>query len=122
MARDFTSDQWGLVLGGSSGFGLATARKLAAHGMSLCIVHRDRRSALARIEPEFEKIRSGGAKLITFNANALEAEKRGELLSALAESLGERGRVRLLLHSIAFGNLKLLVAEPPTGEAPRRAA
>jgi NAD(P)-dependent dehydrogenase (short-subunit alcohol dehydrogenase family) len=118
VARDFTSDEWGLVLGGSSGFGLATARKLAAHGMSLCIVHRDRRSALARIEPEFEKIRSGGSKLLTFNANALEAEKRGELLSELGAALGERGRVRLLLHSIAFGNLKLLVAEPPAGEAP----
>jgi hypothetical protein len=28
------------------GFGLAAARKLAAHGMNLAIVHRDRRAAL----------------------------------------------------------------------------
>ena len=37
---------WGVILGGSSGFGLATAHKLAAHGMHLCLVHRDRRATV----------------------------------------------------------------------------
>ena len=44
----FESRQWALVLGGSSGFGLATARKLARHGMSVCVVHRDRKGSMAR--------------------------------------------------------------------------
>ena len=39
----FNPDFWALILGGSSGFGLATARKLSAHGMNLCLVHRDRK-------------------------------------------------------------------------------
>ena len=43
MSGRFSGDDWGVILGGSSGFGLATALKLAAHGMNLCIVHRDRR-------------------------------------------------------------------------------
>ncbi len=79
MARDFSSDQWGVILGGSSGFGLATAHKLAQHGMNLCLVHRDRRAVLARIEPEFEKIRGSGVKLLTFNVDALAAAKRAEV-------------------------------------------
>ena len=109
----FKSDQWALVLGGSSGFGLATAQKLASHGMNLCIVHRDRRGALKRIDPEFDKIRAAGVKLVTFNLDALDPEKRREVIDALAEAMGSDGHVRVLLHSIAFGNLKLLVHEVP---------
>ena len=72
----FSPHQWAVILGGSSGFGLATAQRLAEQGMSVCVVHRDLRATLARIEPEFEKIRGSGAKLITFNADALNAERR----------------------------------------------
>ncbi len=118
MNGAFERGHWAVILGGSSGFGLATAQKLAQHGMNLCIVHRDRRSQLSRIEPEFEKIRGAGSQLITFNRDALSAEKRGEIATELAAALGEAGRVRVLLHSIALGNLKLLVPESP---APRRA-
>ncbi len=110
---DFSSAQWAVILGGSSGFGLATARKLASHGMSLCVVHRDRRSALKSIEPEFERIREGGAQLLSFNVDALDPARRAAVLDALAEAMGREGRVRVLLHSIAFGNLKLLVPESP---------
>ena len=107
----FEGHEWAVVLGGSSGFGLATASVLAEHGMNLCLVHRDRRGALARIEPEFEKLRGYGVEVRTFNTDALAADKRGEILDSLAEALGENGRVRVLLHSIAFGNLKLLAPE-----------
>jgi NAD(P)-dependent dehydrogenase (short-subunit alcohol dehydrogenase family) len=113
----FGADDWGVVLGGSSGFGLATAQKLAAHGMSLCLVHRDRRAALPGIESEFEKIRATGARLVARNADALAPARRAEILDALAQALGPDGRVRMLLHSVAFGNLKLLVPERPR---PRR--
>jgi len=107
----FAPDQWAVILGGSSGFGLATAQRLAELGMSICVVHRDRRALLARIEPEFEKIRSTGAQLVTKNVDALSAEKRDSVIDELAEAMGSQGRVRTLLHSIAFGNLKLLVPE-----------
>jgi NAD(P)-dependent dehydrogenase (short-subunit alcohol dehydrogenase family) len=107
----FSKDQWAVILGGSSGFGLATAQRLSEQGMSVCVVHRDRRATLARIEPEFEKIRAAGTTLLTFNTDALAADKRSEVLDELAATLGSRGRVRVLLHSVAFGNLKLLVPE-----------
>ncbi|MFP6622703.1 MAG: SDR family NAD(P)-dependent oxidoreductase, partial [Myxococcota bacterium] len=86
MARDFPNDSWALILGGSSGFGLATAQKLAENGMNLLIVHRDRRGAMKKIEPEFEKIRGLGPTLKTWNADAISAEKRDEVLAEIAET------------------------------------
>jgi NAD(P)-dependent dehydrogenase (short-subunit alcohol dehydrogenase family) len=115
MPADFAPGQWAVILGGSSGFGLATAQVLAEHGMNLCIVHRDRRSQLAQIEPEFEKLRATGVSVQIHNTDALAAAKRGAVLDSLADAIGE-GRVRVLLHSIAFGNLKPL-APPPTRAA-----
>ncbi|MGB5160195.1 MAG: SDR family NAD(P)-dependent oxidoreductase, partial [Thermoanaerobaculia bacterium] len=104
----FSADEWALILGGSSGFGLATAHKLAEHGLNLCVVHRDRRGAMRKIEPEFERIRERGVSLVTFNRDALDTAIRSEILDALAEVLGSQAKVRVLLHSIAFGNLKLV--------------
>lgn len=106
----FDPAHWALILGGSSGFGLATAQKVARHGMNVCVVHRDRRGAMANIEPEFEKIRAAGVALFTFNLDALAAEGRCQVLDALA---AKGARVRLLMHSIAYGNLKLLAPLPP---------
>lgn len=116
MSATSFEGRWAVILGGSSGFGLATAHKLAEHGMNLCVVHRDRRSALRRIEPEFEKIRSHGVELLSFNTDALDPERRAEILGAFEAAAGKR-RARLLLHSIAFGNLKLVAPERPRGRA-----
>jgi len=109
----FEAGQWAVILGGSSGFGLASAQALAERGMNLCLIHRDRRALLAAIEPEFEKLRQVGVEVRTFNTDALSGDKRDAVLDELARIFGESGRVRVLLHSIAFGNLKLLTPEAP---------
>jgi len=109
IARCFEGS-WGVILGGSSGFGLATAHVLAEHGMNLCVVHRDRRATLRSVEPEFAKIRGHGVELLSFNADAISAQKRSEILDELSH-VADPGRVRFLLHSIAFGNLKLIAPE-----------
>ena len=49
-------NKWAVVLGGSSGLGLATAKKLAQEGMHLCIVHRSRRSALEKFETAMDDL------------------------------------------------------------------
>jgi NAD(P)-dependent dehydrogenase (short-subunit alcohol dehydrogenase family) len=107
----FSPDEWVLILGGSSGFGLATAHKLADHGLNICIVHRDRRGAMRRIEQEFDIIRDKKVSLLTFNKDALDAQVRTEILDSLSQALGDEGRIRVVLHSIAFGNLKLIGPE-----------
>ena len=109
----FDANQWAVILGGSSGFGLAAAAKLAREGMSVLIVHRDRRGAMRRIEPEFEKIREFGQPLVTMNLDALSDSGRERVIEALKENLGDAGRVRLLMHSIAFGNLKPVAPAVP---------
>ena len=41
---------WALILGASSGFGAAAAKKLAAEGINIFGVHLDRRSAHSDIQ------------------------------------------------------------------------
>lgn len=103
---------WAIVLGASSGFGLATAHKLARHGFHIAAVHRDRRGAMARIEREFAAVREHGVRLVSFNRDALNPDDRAVILRTLADQMGPGERVRVLLHSIAFGNLRPLMRGP----------
>lgn len=114
----FDKNLWAIIIGGSGGFGLAAAKKLAAHGMNLCIVHRDRRGAMSRITPAFDALRDAGVNVMTFNTDALLPEGRSQVLDALENKLGATGKIRLFLHSVAFGNLKLLAPCPPSGGPP----
>ena len=114
----FATGQWALILGGSSGFGLATAKKLAAEGMSVGIVHRDRRGAMDRVNREFDEIRAHGRGFFGLNLDALSPEGMATVIETLATHLGTAGRIRVLLHSIAFGNLRPIVAAPVVDRAP----
>ena len=54
MVKEFENKkEWALILGGSSGLGLATAKKLAKHGMNICIVFRNSRSQLDQMKRDF---------------------------------------------------------------------
>ena len=114
----FAPGQWALILGGSSGFGLASAKKLAAEGLGICIVHRDRRGAMDRINREFDEIRGQGHPFCALNLDALNPDGITTVLDTLRNEMGPYGRVRVLLHSIAFGNLKPVVVRPASEEGP----
>lgn len=107
----FNNTQWALILGGSSGFGLASAKKLSAQGMNICIVHRDRRGAMEQINKDFDDIKNTGVEFISFNVDALSERGMDKVIDGLTEAMGTQGKVRLLLHSIAFGNLKLIAPQ-----------
>ena len=107
----FSKDDWALILGGSSGFGLATAKRLARGGMNILIVHRDRRGAMKEIQPHFDELAGMGVGFHVWNADAISADKRTETIDEIVKAIGKDGRVRVLLHSIAFGNLKLIAPE-----------
>lgn len=103
-----TGRDWALILGVSSGFGAATGRELARAGMNIAGVHLDRRQTMPLVERIQSDIQAEGAETLFFNVNAADPDRRAEILSALQE----RGaRVRVLLHSIAFGTLKNFVGE-----------
>lgn len=97
---------WAIILGGSSGIGLATAAKLAKEGMNLCVLHRDRKKDLQEIQDRFESFKSLGVKVLSYNLDAIKSENIEKVIASLKEEMGETGKVRLLLHSIAKGNLK----------------
>jgi len=64
---------------------------------------------MARIQPAFDTIAARDVGFRAFNLDALSTEGRDTVLAGLAERMGPAGRVRVLLHSVASGNLKLLV-------------
>ncbi|MFZ5889471.1 MAG: SDR family oxidoreductase [Myxococcota bacterium] len=115
MTLRFADNSWALILGGSSGFGLASARGLAARGMNVAIVHRDRASALPAFERELAEMRRT-ARVVSFNLDALGAGEQRSVLDELERRLAPTERIRLLLHSIAWGNLRPLLGDTP--EAP----
>lgn len=107
MVKEFEhKNYWVLILGGSSGLGLATAKKLAKHGMNVCIIHRNSRAQEEEIKTEFNKIKEEGVQFKSFNVDAFKVEKRTEIISELKDILGIEGRIRTLVHSVAKGNLK----------------
>ncbi|WP_224489732.1 SDR family oxidoreductase [Robertkochia flava] len=102
---------WALILGGSSGLGLATAKKLARHGMNICIVHRNPRIQEEAILKEFNRIEQEGVKFKAFNSDAFKVEKREAIVQELQSILGGDQKIRTMVHSLAKGNLKSMVSD-----------
>lgn len=115
MVKEFEGkDYWALVLGGSSGLGFASAKKLARHGMNILVVHRDRKDDLPEIKAAFDEIRELGVKLHSFNRDATRKDRREEIRDEMKQIMGSNGKVRTMIHSISKGNLKSMLGEEPT--------
>lgn len=109
-------DGWAVILGASSGFGESAAKALARAGVDIIGVHLDRRATMPQVESIISSIKSHGREAWFFNVNAADEEKRREVLDEVSKRFQERGKgekVRVLLHSLAFGTLKPLVSEDP---------
>ncbi|TLP81427.1 SDR family oxidoreductase [Maribacter sp. ACAM166] len=104
-------NHWALLLGGSSGLGLATAKKLARHGYHVLIIHRDRRTDMDEIQNSFEEIRANGNQLITLNVDALNPDKRSSTIKDIKLRLPEGHQIKVLVHSVAKGTLKPMYSE-----------
>ena len=102
------SGYWAVILGGSSGIGIATARKLASEGMNLFILHRDRRKVMPQIEAAFEEIRMSGVQCLTLNQDAISLDQIPTLLNSLQSGMQDGDKVRVLIHAISKGSLRLI--------------
>jgi NAD(P)-dependent dehydrogenase (short-subunit alcohol dehydrogenase family) len=110
MTKVFGNNEWAVILGASSGFGEATAVELSRRGLNICGIHLDRRGTMPHVQEVIQAIENNGTKALFFNINAADEEKRREAIQTLKSTAAD-GLVRVLLHSLAFGTLKPLVAD-----------
>ncbi|MFD2146744.1 SDR family oxidoreductase [Mucilaginibacter antarcticus] len=100
--------KWAVILGGSSGFGLAAVQKLARHGMNVAVLYREIAATERSLKEKLSQVAKEYAVTITLhNINALDNTTRTTFIEQFAD--GKQGQVKLLLHSIARGNLKPLI-------------
>lgn len=111
------TNEWAIILGASSGFGGATARRLAKAGLNIFGVHLDMKSTKVMADEVKADIESYGRQAVFINMNAADEEKRKAAVETFKQTLaGSNQKVRVLLHSLAFGTLRYFVSKNPENE------
>ena len=97
-------NKWAIILGCSTGHGAAISKQLASEGYGIIGFHLDR-GAIKKEAQELEKeIASiNNAKVKFWNENAADKEVMLKRIPEIISLIGD-GKVKLLMHSIAFGS------------------
>ena len=105
--------EWVLILGGSTGHGAATAKRLAKDGYGVIAFHFDRGEAKKIAEETITEVnKTTGGNCHYFNTNAAAVETMDKYIPQIKEITGGQP-VKLLLHSIAFGTTTNFFGEKP---------
>ena len=105
--------EWVLILGGSTGHGAATAKRLAKDGYGVISFHFDRGEAKKIAEETITEVNeTTGGNCHYFNTNAASVETMDNYIPQIKEITGGHP-VKLLLHSIAFGTTTNFFGEKP---------
>ena len=105
--------EWVLLLGGSTGHGAATAKRLAKDGYGIIAFHFDRGEAKKIAKDtikEVEELSEGRCHY--FNTNAASEETMDKYIPKIKE-ITKGSPLKLLLHSIAFGTTTNFFGEKP---------
>ena len=102
-----------LIVGGSTGIGLSTVRKLAANSFHVFVIHRDRRQDTERLKAELDELSSQyEVEIKAFNLDATNPDKIEAWLDEISTTFSEH--FNLVLHAVSRGNLKPFVGEEGT--------
>lgn len=115
IAPDKEKD-YAIILGASSGFGEAVSLELAANGFNIIGIHMDRGSGLKKVEQIKRQITDSGVEALFFNINAASEKNREEVIQSLRSHFSETGsdkKIKVLLHSLAFGSLAPFIHNNP---------
>jgi len=103
---------WAIILGGSSGFGFAAVEKLAGHGMNVALLYREPSVSEKPLLVKLAAIaNSQNVTILPYNINALDAAGRGMFIQKFKEAVSDKHCIKILVHSIARGNLKPLLSD-----------
>ena len=104
---------WVLLLGGSTGHGAATAKRLAKEGYGIIAFHFDRGDAKKIAEETIAEVNQlSNGRCHYFNTNAASEETIDEYLPKISE-ITKGTSLKLLLHSIAFGTTTNFFGDKP---------
>ncbi|MCO6453019.1 MAG: SDR family oxidoreductase [Caldilineales bacterium] len=123
MNENNLQGKWALILGASSGFGAAAARELASRGMNIFGVHLDMKMTMQRVDEVVADIEAAGSQAVYFNMSATNERKRERAIAKMSEALQASGQehIWVMMHSLAFGNLKPFIADNPDDAVDQKA-
>jgi NAD(P)-dependent dehydrogenase (short-subunit alcohol dehydrogenase family) len=104
-----------VVTGGSRGIGAATARRLAAHGWTVCLSYR---SAAAAAQEVVDACRTAGADAIAVRADVASADD----VAALFRAADDLGRLGALVNNAGVADRLMRVDEMPAERVLRMTA
>jgi enoyl-[acyl-carrier protein] reductase III len=111
MASGENTKYWAIILGASSGFGGATAIRLAKDGYGIIGVHLDRQNTMPHVQKIIEEINAAGSESLFYNINAADAVKRKEVIEKLKIKFNGLPLIKVVMHSLAFGTLKPFISK-----------